>query len=579
MPPEPVLPATDLPVPFRRWPWLCRAVRQVAILAAVLGATTLALPRAGHAATLPPGFVLDPVPFVFDVPTAIAFLPDGRLLVAEKGGIVYLVDGVTRHPLWVHEAEVLNTDDRGLLAIAVDPHFDTNRFVYFLYTVDPDSNGIELDNYNDAFGRLVRYQVTAYGPTVVDESTRKVLIGRNWREGFASGSGSHTIADLEWGRDGTLFVSAGEGAHFTQPDAGGLDPGLFGPERTDPLEDIGAFRAQDLNSLDGKVLRVDPATGMGLASNPYFDGDPSSHRSRVWCYGLRNPFRIARRPGTGSSDPAAGNPGTLYVGDVGWNSWEEVNVARSSGLNFGWPCDEGPHAQPAYRAVHPTHHPCDSIGTAIDPATPTLPTVAYHHSDSAQSVPAGYLGGVLTGGTFYSGTTYPAAFRQGYFFGDYGHDWIQVLATDASDRVVDRYDFAVEAGGPVCFAVDPVSGDMFYVSIYTGQVQRIRYTLPVAVGPLSAPARLALAPPRPNPTRGAVAFALDLATASRVSFEVCDLAGRSIWRSPARDFATGRCELLWPGVTAAGAPARPGVYLASVRAGAITSVRRFVVVR
>src|SRR4029077_1011993 len=207
-----------------------------------------------------------------------------------KGGIVYLVDGSTRHPLWVHEEEVLNTDDRGLLAIAVDPHFATNRFVYFLYTVDPDSDGVELDNYDDAFGRLARYQVTASEPMVVDESTRQVLIGRSWREGFASGSGTHTIADLEWGRDGTLLVSAGDGAHFTQADAGGLDPGLFGPGRTDPLEDIGAFRAQDLNSLDGKVLRVDPATGSGLASNPYFDGDPSSHRSRVWSYGFRNPF-------------------------------------------------------------------------------------------------------------------------------------------------------------------------------------------------------------------------------------------------------------------------------------------------
>jgi len=578
MPTPPAPPAPDTSGSFRRGFGLRAAARRVATLIALLGATTALAPTA-HAATLPPGFVLDTVPFVFDVPTAIAFLPDGRLLVAEKGGIVYLVDGSTRHPLWVHEEEVLNTDDRGLLAIAVDPHFATNRFVYFLYTVDPDSNGVELDNYDDTFGRLARYQVTASEPMVVDESTRQVLIGGNWREGFASGSGTHTIADLEWGRDGTLLVSAGDGAHFTQADAGGLDPGLFGPQRTDPLEDIGAFRAQDLNSLDGKVLRVDPATGSGLASNPYLDGDASSHRSRVWCYGLRNPFRIARRPGTGSIDPSLGDPGTLYVGDVGWNAWEEVDVARAGGRNFGWPCDEGPLAQPDYRAAHPASHPCDSIGTALDPATPTPPIVAYHHLDATQSVPAGALGGVMCGGVFYVGTTYPDVFRSAYFFGDYGRDWIQVLTTDASDRVVGRYDFATEAGGPVCFAADPVSGDLFYVSIYEGLVHRIRYTQPVSVAPQPALARLALAPARPNPTRGAAAFALDLPTASRVDFEVRDLAGRAVWRAPTRDLAAGHVELLWPGVSAAGDAARPGVYLASVRAAGVTSARRFVVLR
>jgi glucose/arabinose dehydrogenase len=79
------------------------------------------LPAPVAAITLPPGFVSEAVPFTFDDPTAIAFLPNGRLLVAEKGGIVYAVDGTVRHALWSHEEEVLNTADRGLLAIAVDP--------------------------------------------------------------------------------------------------------------------------------------------------------------------------------------------------------------------------------------------------------------------------------------------------------------------------------------------------------------------------------------------------------------------------------------------------------------------------
>src|SRR6185503_13125680 len=96
----------------------------------------------------------------------------------------------------------------------------------------------------------------------------------------------------------------------------------FTAGRTDAFENIGAFRAQSLTSLAGKVLRINPVDGTGYPSNPYWDGNPLSKRSRIWVYGLRNPFRIQVRPGTGNASPTAGDPGTLYIGDVGWNTWE-----------------------------------------------------------------------------------------------------------------------------------------------------------------------------------------------------------------------------------------------------------------
>ena len=272
-----------------------RVHRTAACCAAFAAVLACAVPAT--AVTLPPDFVVETVPFVFDVPTDIAFLPDGRLLVAEKGGILYVVDGATRHPMWVHEEEVLNAGDRGFLSVAVDPHFDQNRYLYFLVAVDPDSDGVELNNYDDTFARLLRYQVSATNPNLVDESTRAALLGATWRQGFASGSESHTIGDLAWGRDGTLLVSAGDGAHFDTMDPGGYDPGLFEPDRTDPLEDVGAFRSQMLDSKDGKVLRIDPATGLGLPSNPYWNGDPaSSHKSRR-CFGLPQHDNASVAPG------------------------------------------------------------------------------------------------------------------------------------------------------------------------------------------------------------------------------------------------------------------------------------------
>jgi hypothetical protein len=91
------------------------------------------------------------------------------------------------------------------------------------------------------------------------------------------------------------------------------------------------------------VLRVDPATGNGVPGNPiYTSQNPSSNASRIIGYGLRNPFRFTFRPGTSE----------LWVGDVGWNTWEEVNrmttPTPSSAVNFGWPCYEGA-GEPAER--------------------------------------------------------------------------------------------------------------------------------------------------------------------------------------------------------------------------------------
>lgn len=528
-----------------------------------------------RAIQLPSGFVSEALPFVFDVPTAMCFLPDGRLLVAEKGGIVYLVDGNQRHALWVHEEEVLNTDDRGLLAVAIDPQYAVNRRIYFLLTVDPDSNGIELDNYDDAFARLVRYQVSTSSPNVVLENTRKVLIGATWPEGFASGSGSHTVGALEWGADGSLLASAGDGAQFNVMDPGGQDGGLFTPGRTNPSEDIGAFRSQDLNSLDGKILRVDPENGFGYANNPFFDGSLSSNRSRVWAYGLRNPFRMTRKPGTGS----ASTPGTLYLGDVGWTTWEEVNVANAPGRNFGWPCFEGLFANAEYQAATPLHSDCSTIGTPPNPSPNTPPIASFHHVQASMSSPPGTVGGVSVGGRFYNGMNYPLVYRNGYFIGDYGRGWIKVLKTNANDDLVQLMDFATDADGPVAFAVQPGTGDLFYLSIDTGEVRHLRFVGGVDVGDGPIAGRLFLSAPSPNPSRGTTTFSIELPASATLSFTLFDVAGREVWSAPDRDVAAGRTDLVWTGVDRDGRPVAPGLYLARAAAGGETAIRRVVVVR
>lgn len=463
-------------------------------------------PAPAGAVSVPPQFVVESAApgVVFDIPTAIAFLPGGRMLVAEKRGRVWAVENGVKYPtpLWQGENEVLDESDRGLLSIAVDPGYPTNHYIYLLYTVDPDSNGV--DGNNDAFGRLTRYTVGFADSNTVDPASRTILMGVDWRNGPVVGSPTHTVGDLQWGTDGSLLVSAGEGANIFGVDAGGLDPQMFGPTRTDPVEDIGAFRAQYIGSLAGKILRIDPATGHGYPSNPYWDGDGASVRSRVWCYGLRQPFRFGVRPGSGSANPAVGDPGTLFIGDVGWNTWEEQNIARQGGRNFGWPCYEGLLAHPGYQAANPVHHGCDSLGLGDNTGVLTAPAMVTHHFSGAQSTPPGPDGSAAVGGVFYSAAIYPALYQNRYFFADYVSNWIRMAEVDGNDDMVAFSDFADDADGPVDLAIDPTSGDIHYVAILAGEVRRIRWT--GQVGTNNPPQALAMGGPTWGSAPLAVAF-------------------------------------------------------------------------
>src|SRR4029078_8608889 len=118
-------------------------------------------------------------------------------------------------------SEVLDQGDRGMLGITVDPNYVTNHWIYLLYSVDPDSNNVDTND--DAYGRLSRFTVGFADSNTTGYSSRVVLLGRDWRHGPLSASITHSIGDLQWGADGSLFVSAGDGAQYTSTDWGGQD--------------------------------------------------------------------------------------------------------------------------------------------------------------------------------------------------------------------------------------------------------------------------------------------------------------------------------------------------------------------
>jgi len=289
----------------------------------------------------------------------LTFDANGRMYVWDKGGKVYIVENGQRleEPLLDISEEVMNHGDHGMLGFALHPNFLNNGYFYVLYVVDqhhllyhgtsqysPDITSTEVAT----IGRLTRYTAdAASGFTRIVPGSRNVLIGERIDAGIPMLHKSHGVGALVFATDGSLMVSCGDGASFVNSGDFGSHDDSFYREALElgiitEAENVGAFRSQMLNSLNGKLLRIDPNTGDGLSSNPFFEAaNPRSARSRVWALGFRNPYRFTLKPGTGSHDPSEGNPGVFYVGDVGWAEWEEINVVKQGGQNFGWPIYEG----------------------------------------------------------------------------------------------------------------------------------------------------------------------------------------------------------------------------------------------
>lgn len=312
-------------------------------------------------AQLPPDFYDTPVQSnSFDFAVGITFDAEGHMFVWEKAGKIWVIepDGKKREqPLLDISEEVSNWKDHGLMGFALDPNFTVNGRFYLLYAVDPyyyhhhNSPTYQADSsitFQPTIGRVTRYSADPTdGFRTILPGSRKILLGEDMSNGIPIYFSYHGLGGLAFGEDGTLLISNGDGSTNAGADIGGdslgtmaslaLEAGIITPD-----QDRGSYRAQYLGNLNGKILRIDPETGDGLSSNPFYDASqPRAPQSRVWVYGLRNPYRFVTRPETGSHYPDEGRPGVLYIGDVGNGAWEELDVSMEGGENFGWPILEG----------------------------------------------------------------------------------------------------------------------------------------------------------------------------------------------------------------------------------------------
>lgn len=432
----------------------------------------------------------------------MTFDENGRIYVFEKAGVVWIVDNGVKlsTPLIDISEEVGNWRDFGLVGFTLDPNFLTNGHIYLQYTVDRHhlmnyGTGNYNPNTNEYFsatiGRITRYTaIASNGYSTVDYNSRNVLVGETKETGIPSLHESHGIGGLVFGTDGTLIASAGDGASYSSVDQGSASETYYSQGLADGIiradENVGAYRCQMLTSHNGKILRIDPETGDGVPSNPFYENaNPRAAQSRVWAYGVRNPYRICKEPNTGSHFEGDGDPGVFYFGDVGWGNREELNIINTGGLNFGWPKFEGMTYQPGYN--NPTYAPTTHERPKVDWRTGTpraLVNGTIYNVGSSQVPGPTFQGNASTGGVFYQGHDFPAAYHDTYFHADYGADWIRHFSFDANQNPTQIEDF-VSNGGPIVFLASDHSYDgLFYVR-YPNEIRRITYSASVNKNPIA----------------------------------------------------------------------------------------------
>ena len=266
--------------------------------------TTLALLTgsilAPPARAVPENFVDELVAGGLSAPTALAVLPDGRMIVTQQSGQARLVvDGVLQtEPLLTLTVD--GRGERGLVGVAVHPNFSSNGFVYFYHTVPATTVPVAA-----AYNRVTRF--TMVGNTIDPATATTILV----LDDLGTRT-NHNGGGMVFGADGKLYVAVGDA-------------------RT-------SANSQSLTTRHGKLLRVnddgsipeDNPTAFGATSGTT-EGDDRA----IFAIGLRNPYRIAVQR----------NTGRIFINDVGENRFEEINEARA-GANYGWPASEGPTTLP-----------------------------------------------------------------------------------------------------------------------------------------------------------------------------------------------------------------------------------------
>jgi len=433
----------------------CAGICLIALLLGLLPA--VAVPAVAGP-SLPAGFN-DTLVTALARPTALAFTPDGRLLIGAQPGRLYVVaEGGTAPTVALDlGSRVCANSERGLLGVAVDPYFASTGHIYVFYTYNKTGT-CATKTLNGPVNRVSRFKLSSDNRVAL--SSEKVLL-----DNVLSPAGSHNAGDLQVGKDNLLYVSIGDG-------------GCDYAELTSCAGENDA--ARDDHVLLGKVARVTRSGGIP-AGNPY-QGDGTArcnltgrtqdgnHCQETYASGLRNPFRMA-------ADPNAADT-RIFVNDVGQNEWEEIDDLQS-GADYGWNLREGPCA--------------NGSTTDCGPAAGLRnPIHAYSHDDGCESI---------TGGAFVPDGVWPAEFEGSYVFGDFVCGTIFRLSPVAGGGWTQTpFVTGLGASSAVAMTFGPAGGGQaLYYTSYAGggEVRRITYSsvnsppqAELSVSPAAGPAPL-----------------------------------------------------------------------------------------
>ncbi|PSP80224.1 sugar dehydrogenase [Halobacteriales archaeon QS_1_68_20] len=358
-----------------------------------------------------------------DTPLAMADVPDRDLrYVATRPGriVVHGPDGLRDEPLLDLQESVLTGGERGLLGIALHPEFAETRRLFVRYSSPPPPG--TSDSYSHTFV-LAEFAVNEDGTSAGPDSERTVLE-------IPEPQGNHNAGDLAFGPDGYLYVPTGDGGGAGDVGFGHVDDwydrnaGGNGQDTTENL--LGGLLRID---VDGRGDRAYGEYGIP-ADNTLTDRD--GHLGEYYAWGLRNPWRV-------SFDGE-----NCFVGDVGQDGWEEVDLVEKGG-NYGWNVREGRHCFDPENVTDPPEECPTETPQDVRGGEPLIDPIVEYPTD--RPAPDRMVGTAVVGGEVYRGSAVPGLVGR-YVFGDLVPEGRLFVATPPEDG--DEWSTAMVelAGGP-----------------------------------------------------------------------------------------------------------------------------------
>jgi glucose/arabinose dehydrogenase/mono/diheme cytochrome c family protein len=345
----------------------------------------------------------------FKHPLYITHLPGSeRMLVVEQSERIL---AFTNHPDVTSTEKFCFLRDHEIYSVTFHPAYASNRFAYVF------SNGPQSSQHKT--NKIFRYVIDRESLTC-DDASRQVII--EWE------SNGHNGGDLAFGPDGMLYISSGDGTSDSDRNVTG----------------------QDITDLNSGILRIDVETPAGEVrdsslqraaysipkDNPFLNIPDA--RGELWCYGLRNPWRI-------QFDPA----GRLWIGDIGQDLWEMIIVAQR-GANYGWSVTEGGHSFRLQRARGPTPI--------------VAPTIEHSHSEARS----------ITGGIIYRGSKLPRL-RGAYVYADYGTG--RIWGARYANGRIEWNELIADTSHEMLGFGEDAHGEMFYTD-YVGAIYELEPSPP-----------------------------------------------------------------------------------------------------